>query len=190
MLRAAVVVCLVAGAATAAGDPERGRFAGEPFASQPFAFEVFARQQGAPENSFYSLAPDRHGRLALGMINGAGLFNGTAFRRVDEGDGTPHGATVYAIATDPGDRLWVGTPRGLYVGGAAGWRVLVERDGLPGTGVNHIRYAVRAPDGAADRAAVYIATQGGVAVLDPDSLARRATIGARDGLAGDNVYVT
>ena len=72
MLRAAVVVCLVGGAAPAVGEPiDRGRFTGEPFASEPFAFEVFTRQQGAPENSFYALAPDRHGRLALGMINGA-----------------------------------------------------------------------------------------------------------------------
>src|SRR5262245_3664883 len=70
MLRAAVVVML-AGAATAVGAPaDSGRFAGEPFAPEPFAFEVFTRQQGAPENSFYALAPDRHGRIALGMING------------------------------------------------------------------------------------------------------------------------
>ena len=118
MLRAAAaVVVLAAGAGAAIAEPaQSGRFTGEPFASEPFAFEVFTRQQGAPENSFYSIAADRHGRLALGMINGAGLFNGTAFRRIDDGDGTPHGATVYSIATDPSDRVWVGTPKGLFVG--------------------------------------------------------------------------
>jgi hypothetical protein len=111
---ALVVVVLAAGAATAIAEPaQRGQFTGVPFAPEPFAFEVFTRQQGAPENAFYSVAADRHGRLALGMINGAGLFNGTSFRRVDDGDGTPHGATVYSIAADAADRLWVGTPKGL-----------------------------------------------------------------------------
>src|SRR5262245_23626514 len=98
MLRTAWAVVLLAVTAGAAiGEPaQTGRFTGEPFAAEPFAFEVFTRQQGAPENSFYSIAADRHGRLVLGMINGAGLFNGTGFRRVDDGAGTPHGATVYA----------------------------------------------------------------------------------------------
>ena len=189
MLRApVVVVVLAAGAGGAIGEPaQSGRFSGEPFASEPFAFEVFTRQQGAPENSFYSIAADRHGRLALGMINGAGLFNGTAFRRIDDGDGTPHGATVYSIAIDPRDRLWLGTPKGLYVGGATGWR-LVGGDRLPSVGVNHVRYA--GASAASDRDAVYVATQGGVVVLDPDRLERRATIGERDGLGGDNAYTT
>jgi ligand-binding sensor domain-containing protein len=182
-----------AGAAALAEPPSgelSGELTGEPFTADAFAFEVFTRQHGAPENSFYSLAPDRHGRLALGMINGAGLFNGTSFRRLDDGEGTPHGTTAYAIATDPSERLWVGTPRGLYVSGGAGWRHLTQRDGLPSAGVNHIRYATAGPGGATERDTVYVATQGGVAVLDAETLERRATIDARDGLAGDNVYVT
>ncbi|HMG54201.1 MAG TPA: hypothetical protein VK601_11980, partial [Kofleriaceae bacterium] len=194
MVRGAlVVVLLTAGAATVIAEPaQHGQFTGEPFAPEPFAFEVFTRQQGAPENAFYSVAADRHGRLALGMINGAGLFNGTSFRRVDDGDGTPHGATVYTIAADAADRLWVGTPRGLYVGGAAGWRTLTPRDGLPNLGVNQVRYvaAAGAARSASGRDAVYVATQGGVAIFDPDRLERRGTIDAHDGLAGDNVYVT
>src|SRR5678816_1246889 len=137
MLRAWTVVVLPTAGGVAAAEPAHGELAGEPFAAEPFAFEVFTRQQGAPENSFYSLATDRHGRLALGMINGAGLFNGTSFRRLDGGDGTPHGATVYSIATDPSDRVWVGTPKGLFV----------DVHG--------------------------VATQGGVAILDADSLQRR-----------------
>src|SRR4051812_14353634 len=111
VVRAVLVAALATGATVFAAPAERGVFTGEPFAPEPFAFEVFTRQQGAPENSFYALAPDRHGRLALGMINGAGRFNGTAFQRLDDGAGSPHGATVYAIATDAGDRLWVGTPK-------------------------------------------------------------------------------
>ncbi|HZJ67870.1 MAG TPA: protein kinase [Kofleriaceae bacterium] len=188
MLRGLAVVVSLAAEAVAGAEPARsGQFTGEPFASEPFAFEVFTRQQGAPENSFYSLATDRHGRLALGMINGAGLFNGTSFRRLDGGDGTPHGATVYSIATDPSDRVWVGTPKGLFVDGPAGWHAVTQRDGLPNPGVNHVRY-VRGAGG--ERDAVYVATQGGVAILDADSLQRRGTIDVRDGLPGDNVYVT
>jgi ligand-binding sensor domain-containing protein len=191
MLRGVVaLVWVVAGVATAGAEPQRGELAGEPFAAEPFAFEVFTRQQGAPENSFYSLAPDRHGRLALGMINGAALFNGTSFRRLDGGDGTPHGATAYTIATDPRDRLWVGTPRGLYVTAGAGWRHLTVREGLPSAGVNHIRYARAAPGRVGERDAVYVATQGGTVILDAETLERTATIDARDGLGGDNVYVT
>lgn len=138
------------------------------------------------QRRFYALAPDRHGRLALGMINGAGLFNGTSFRRLDEGDGTPHGATVFTITTDPSDRLWAGTPRGLHVRGPAGWRSLAKRDGLPNPGVTQVRHAGGGPSGDA----VYVATQGGLVVLDPDTLQVRATIDVRDGLGGDNVYVT
>ena len=190
----AVVVVLVGGVASAGSEPmQRGRFAGPPFAPEPFAFEVFTRQQGAPENSFYAIAPDRHGRIALGMINGAGRFNGTSFLRLDDGEATPHGATVYSIATDPSDRTWVGTARGLYVGGPGRWRHLTEREGLPNTGVNHVRYAGARGDPVGsvdDRDAVYVATQGGVVVLDPETLEQRAAIDARDGLPGDNAYVT
>src|SRR5262245_19088966 len=164
MLGRTVIATLVVGAATAVAEPSC-RFTGESLEPEPFAFEVFARQQGAPENNFYSHARDRHGRIILGMINGVGRFNGTSFRRLDDGDGSPHGTTVFSLASDPSDRVWVGTAKGLFVGGAA-WRALTPRDGLPHAGINHIRYA-SAGASVSERDAVYVATQGGVAILDP-----------------------
>src|SRR5690349_4717592 len=76
---------------------ESGQFAGEPFAPEPFAFEVLAPED-APHIDLQTITVDRHGRIDIGTLNGIAQFNGTSFRRLDDGEGTPHGAEVTTVA--------------------------------------------------------------------------------------------
>lgn len=155
--------------------------------SDPFSFKVFNRREGAPENTFYSLAVDEHQRLALGLLNGAARFNGSRFVRLDDGpNGGPRGLTVYSIEAGSNDRLWVATPSGLFARRNGQWTHLTTAQGLPHNGVNKVTLA--APSKIFGRDVVYVATQNGLAVLDADSLAVLALIDASKGLPESNIY--
>lgn len=139
--------------------------------------EVFDMKDGLASERLRSLYVDPRGDLWIGTED-AGLCRyrvGSGFRCVDVGDGLDEDV-VHAILPDSMNRLWLSGNRGLaWVRVEAVERVfdgvdvdvlavsLDTRDGMPHREGNGILPRPAAGDGQR----LYVATQGGVAVVDP-----------------------
>jgi diguanylate cyclase (GGDEF)-like protein len=131
-----------------------------------------------------ALAPD--GRLAVGTARGLGLLNQAtgAVETIDLDEAGPRGTATGQIVSFLNDRLgrlWIGTDD-------SGIIVLMGRDGAGSPILHRITTADGLPDAdmnrmiADDTGRVWVATDNGLAVIDPDSFTVRALREA-DGVA-------
>ena len=126
---------------------------GRPWAAHSNGVDVF--ENGAwtainksDYNSPESLAIDSKGQAWLGtLIDGAYLFDGTAWTHHDRASEHLHSNDIASISADSGGRVWFGTSYGLTVFDGAKWQTfLMSNSGLHD---NDIEFIVVTDDGPA-----------------------------------------
>jgi diguanylate cyclase (GGDEF)-like protein len=165
-----------------------------PGAPQPvFASILFNARNALVDDSVRSLAEtasrDGSRSLWVGTDHGLSRRRGEVWMRYDTASGFPDvGVTALAPsrAADGKVVLWAGTFRaGLVRFEDDGrWRLFDARAGLPASFIYSL-LAVDVRDGGAAEPALWLATAGGVARLDPE---RWHTLDTRDGLPHDAVF--
>jgi len=157
-----------------------------PTAEGPFTVLRHVASPPLPTASVEALALAPDGRLAVGTAHGLGLLNRAtgAVEVIDLDQDGPRGTAtgqIVSFLTDRHRRLWIGTDDSgiaVMLGRDAAGRPILHRittaDGLPDADMNRM---------IADAAGhVWVATDNGLAVIDPETFAVRALREA-DGVA-------
>jgi diguanylate cyclase (GGDEF)-like protein len=168
------------------GNDDDGLWELHPAATGPFAVVRHVAAPPLPTASIESLALAPDGRLAVGTAHGLGLLNRAtgAVEAIDLDQEGPRGMAtgqIVSFLTDGRGRLWIGTDDSgiaVMLGRDARGRPILHRittaDGLPDADMNRM---------IADEAGrVWVATDNGLAVIDPETFAVRALREA-DGVA-------
>jgi len=168
------------------GGDDDGLWELRPAATGPFTVLRHVASPPLPTASVESLALAPDGRLAVGTARGLGLLN-RATGAVESIDLDPDGplgmatGQVVSFLTDRYGRLWIGTDD-------SGIAVMLGRDAAGAPILHRITVADGLPDADMNRmiadsaGRVWVATDNGLAVIDPETFAVRALREA-DGVA-------
>ena len=126
--------------------------------SEAFSAVLYNNMNGLPTSEANAIAETREGFLWIGGYSGLVRYDGHTFERVPPSTGV---TSVRALYVDHRNRLWIGTNDNGF---AVMERGEVQRwDKRDGIGSDSIRAIAEDENGA-----VYIATTGGIVMVDPD----------------------